>query len=75
MKSIYKIEWFGHCERMSDERMAKTIYEDKTGRGRTQLTLEIQYQRYWRKVTYKAWGPPEGMYEEVNDNGQGERVL
>ena len=65
-----KIEWFGHFETMSDERMAKTIYEGK--RGRTQLTLEIQYQRYWRTVTFKAWGSPwfirdrsEGTYEEV----------
>ena len=49
------LSWFGHVERMSDERMAKKIYDGKVsgkrGRGRPRLTFETQYQRYWRKVT------------------------
>ena len=38
------LSWFGHVERMSDERMAKKIYEGKVGgeidRGRPRLTFE-----------------------------------
>ena len=36
--------WFGHVERMNDERMAKKIYDGKVrgkrGRGRPRLTFE-----------------------------------
>ena len=44
--------WFGHVQRMSDERMAKQIYDGKISgkRGRGDLGL-TQYQRYWREVT------------------------
>ena len=38
------LSWFGHVERMSDERMAKKIYDGKVsgngGRGRPRLTFE-----------------------------------
>ena len=37
------LSWFGHVERMSDERMAKKIYDGKAsgkrGRGRTAVDL------------------------------------
>ena len=42
MKNV--LSWFGHVERMSDERMAKKIYNGKVsgkrGRGRPRLTFE-----------------------------------
>ena len=38
------LSWFGHVERMSDERMAKKIYEGKVSgnrdKGRPRLTFE-----------------------------------
>ena len=38
------LSWFGHVERMSDERMAKKIYDGKVngkrGRERPRLTFE-----------------------------------
>ena len=38
------LSWFGHVERISDERMAKKIYDEKVsgkrGSGRPRLTFE-----------------------------------
>ena len=61
------LSWFGHVERMSDERMTKKIYDGKVsgkrGRGRPRLTFE------------NLRDPPKGMYEEVDDSGRGERGM
>ena len=73
------LSWFGHVERMSDERMAKKIYEGKVsgkrGRRRSQLTFENSIKDTggrWRK---KHEDSPEGMYKEVDDSGRGERGM
>ena len=39
------------------------------------LPSKTQYQRYWRKSRKKHEDPPEGMYEEVDDSGRGERGM
>ena len=52
------LSWFGHHERMSDERMAKNIYCGKVSGKRQGETSQ------------KHEDPPKGMYEEVDDNGE-----
>ena len=36
------LSWFGHVERMSDERMAKKIYDGKVTRGRRRPRLTFE---------------------------------
>ena len=61
------LSWFGHVERMSDERMAKKIYDGKVsgkrGRGKPRLTFENTISKIL------------GMYEEVDDSRRGERSM
>ena len=49
------LNWFGHVERISDERMAKTIYDGKVSgkrvRVRPRLTFENTVSKIWKKVT------------------------
>ena len=72
------LSWFGHVERMSDERMAKKIYDGKVcgkrGRRRPRLTFESTVSKILEKDK-KHEDPPEGMYEEVDDSGRGERGM
>ena len=74
------LSWFGHVERMSDERIAKKIYNGKVsgkrGRGRPRLTFEnivskILEQKSRKKHEY----PLEGTYEEVDESGRGKRGM
>ena len=49
------LSWFGHDERMSDERMAKEIYDGKVsgkrGRRRSRLTFENTVSKILEEVT------------------------
>ena len=70
------LSWFGHVERMSDERMAKEIYDGKVsgkrGRRRSRLTFENSIKDTGGR---SRKNPPEGMYKEIHDNGRGERGM
>ena len=72
------LSWFGHVEEMSDERMAKKIYDGKVsgkrGRVRPRLTFENTVLKILEEGHVKRT-PPEGIYEEVDDNGRGERGM
>ena len=73
------LSWFGHVERMSDERMAKKIYDGKVsgkrGRRRSRLTFENSIKDTGGRSRKKHEDPPEGMYEKVDDSGRGERGM
>ena len=45
----------------------------KRGRGRPQLTFETSISKILEESHVDD--PPEGMYEEVDDNGRGERCM
>ena len=63
------LSWFGHIERICDVKMAKKIYDgkvsDKRGRGKPWLTFE--------NIVLKIL--EEGMYDEVDESGRGERGM
>ena len=50
------LSWFGHFERMSDERMAKKFYDGKvngkSSRGRPRLTFENTVQIQIQNILY-----------------------
>ena len=65
---------------MSDERMAKKIYDGKVSgkrdRGRPRLTFENTVSKILEEGHVKSTRiPPEGMYEEVDDSRRGERGM
>ena len=64
------LRWFGHAERIIDAKMAKKVYDRKVsgkrGRARPRLTFENTISKILKKGHVKA-------YEEVDDNGRGER--
>ena len=59
--------------------MAKKIYDGKVsgkrGRGRPRLTLENIIKDTGGRSRKKHEEPPEGVYEEVDDSGRGERGM
>ena len=61
MKKIV-LSWFGHVERMSDERMAKKIYDGKvsgkSGRGRPRLTFENTVSKILEEGHVKSMRTP-----------------
>ena len=73
------LSWFGHVERMSDERTAKQIYDRKMscnrGRGRPLLTFKNSIKDTGGRSRKKHEDSPEDMYEEVDDSGRGERAM
>ena len=74
------LSWFGHVEQISDERMVKKIYDGKVsgkiGRGRPWLTFENTVLKTTGGRSRKTHeDSTEGMYEEVDDSGRGERGI
>ena len=74
------LNWFGHVERMSDERMAKKIYDGKVsgkrGRRRSRSRTFVNSIKYTGgRSRKKHEKPPDGMYKEIHDNGRGERGM
>ena len=73
------LSWFGHVERMSDERMAKKIYDGKVSgkrsRWRSRLTFENSIKDTGGRSRKKHEDLPEGIYKEIHDNGRGERGM
>ena len=61
------LSWFGHVERIKDERMAKKIYDRKVsgkrGRGRPRLTFENTVSKILEGCILISC-----MYEEVDDS-------
>ena len=59
--------------------MAKKISDGKVSRkrdrGRPRLTFKNSIKHIGRKSRKKHEDPAEGMYEEVDDSGQGERGM
>ena len=59
------LSWFGHVERMSDERMVKKNYDGKVsskrGRGRPRLTIENTISKILKEGHVKSMRTP-GMY-------------
>ena len=58
----------------------KNIYDGKVsgkrGRGRPRLTFENTVSKILEEGQVKSMKtPPEGMYEEVDDSGRGERGM
>ena len=57
------LSWFGHVERMSDERMAKKIYDGKVsgkrGRGRPPLTFETTVSKILEEGHVKSMRTPQ----------------
>ena len=65
---------------MSDERMAKEIYDGKVsgkrGRRRSRSrTFENSIKYTGGRSRKKHENPPDGMYKEIHDNGRGERGM
>ena len=58
--------------------MAKKIYDGKVSgkrsRGRPRLTFEVSIKDTGERSRKNNEDPPEGMYEQVDDSGWGERV-
>ena len=56
------LRWFGHVERMSDERMAKNIYDGKVSgkrdRGRPRLTFENTVSKILEEGHVKSMRTP-----------------
>ena len=72
------LNWFGHVERNSDERIAKKMYYGKVSGKRDRFFSSV----HPRKHSIKDNGgrsrkkyEEEGMYEEVYDSGRGERGI
>ena len=59
-----ELSWFGHVERLSDERMAKKIYDGKVSgkrdRGRPRLTFENKVSKIMEKGHVKIMRSPGG---------------
>ena len=64
MKNV--LSWFGHVERMSDERMTKKIYDGKVSgkidRGRPQLTSENTVSKILEESLAKSIRTPWRAY-------------
>ena len=60
------LSWFGHVERMSDERIAKKIYDRKVsgkrGRGRPRLTFENTVSKILEEGHVKSTRTPRRAY-------------
>ena len=74
------LAWLGHVERMSDERMAKEIYDGKVSGSRGTVETSVDLRKHSIKDTggrsrKKHEHPPKGMYEAVDDSGRGERGM
>ena len=70
---------FGHVERMSDESMAKKIYDGKVSgkrdRRRPRLTFENTVSKTGGRSRKNHEDQMEGMCEVVDDSGRGERGI
>ena len=63
------LSWFGHVERMSDERIAKKIYDGKIDLWKHSIKDTGGRSRK------KHEDLPESMYKEIHDDGRGERGM